>query len=213
MSKKSNHKYLSKVRQTGPMSILKYPGLLWPDRFETKMRYQVTFQLTGASGATVTRIFRLNSLYDPDYTGVGVTAYGLSQLSALYSKYLVTRTHVKMDVNNANTTLTNFGWTATDAVTGPATPTLCAAQRYGGYVIISPNSAQGRRLIQTDVVGSAIHGQKNLDSDSQQYATVSSNPSDVSWLYVLAQAADGTTCNLYLDLELIFTCAFKEATF
>lgn len=38
--------------------------------------------------------FRLNSIYDPDYTGVGTTANGYTALSALFSLFRVARVRV-----------------------------------------------------------------------------------------------------------------------
>ncbi len=64
------------------------------DPFPTQLRRQFTYctivTLTSGNGLLGTQqAFRLNSLYDPDYTGAGHQPYGFDQMSGLYSKYRV----------------------------------------------------------------------------------------------------------------------------
>lgn len=51
--------------------------------------------------ATVTsRLFRLNSLYDPDLSGLGTQPVGYDQWAAFYNKYRVVSTEVEIRVEN-----------------------------------------------------------------------------------------------------------------
>lgn len=56
-------------------------------------RYAGTFTLTtGGAGVMGTQqAFRLNNLYDPDYTGSGHQPYGFDQIYPLYQKYQVNK--------------------------------------------------------------------------------------------------------------------------
>lgn len=58
----------------------------------TTLKYSQTDTYTaGASGITgVEQAFRLNSMFDPDFTGAGHQPYGYDQLALLYKKYKVT---------------------------------------------------------------------------------------------------------------------------
>lgn len=47
--------------------------------------------LESAAGVGTTYFYRMNSPYDPDFTGVGASAIGLSFWSQVYSNYRVTR--------------------------------------------------------------------------------------------------------------------------
>lgn len=64
-----------------------------PQRFLTKMVYadQYTLNTPGnfTSNFGTEQAFRLNSMYDPDFTGGGHQAYGWDQIAAMYNKYLV----------------------------------------------------------------------------------------------------------------------------
>ncbi len=63
----------------------------FPPKYRCALRYaQTKTYTTGASGVSGTEnAFSLNSLYDPDITGVGHQPYGFDQVASLYSKYLV----------------------------------------------------------------------------------------------------------------------------
>lgn len=55
-------------------------------------------------GAATVYQFRLNSLFDPDLTGVGTQPVGFDQYAALYEKYRVYEASYKLMVNNSNGT-------------------------------------------------------------------------------------------------------------
>lgn len=63
-----------------------------------KFRYTSTNIITtGTAGVCGTeQIFRLNSLYDPDYTNVGRQPYAFDQLMQLYRKYIVHGVHINI---------------------------------------------------------------------------------------------------------------------
>jgi len=68
----------------------------FPIRWNRTLRYSQLLTLTaGASGLFGTeQIFRLNSLFDPDLTGVGHQPYGYDSLAALYYRYKVNAVRV-----------------------------------------------------------------------------------------------------------------------
>ncbi len=71
----------------GISSTTKHYGV--PGVFTTRLRYVDNYSST-LSGATPTRYsFRLNSLFDPDYTGGGHQPMYRDQLIALYTNYTV----------------------------------------------------------------------------------------------------------------------------
>lgn len=68
---------LSSLKSLGPV----------PARFITKHKYSTTMVLS--SGNSYSWLFNLNSLYDPDRTGVGHQPYGYDQFATLYNRYRV----------------------------------------------------------------------------------------------------------------------------
>ncbi len=76
-------------------------GLLqvFPPRLKTVLSYVDQFTFTGATLSAVfgnENSFRLNSLYDPDYTGTGHQPYGYDQITPFYSRYMVDEVNVRI---------------------------------------------------------------------------------------------------------------------
>jgi len=59
------------------------------DSLTTRLRYVESYTLTSNSGAAAKQVMRMNSLFDPDFTGTGHQPYYFDQLSALYKRYVV----------------------------------------------------------------------------------------------------------------------------
>lgn len=64
-------------------------ALGFPDRYLTKMEYRMNKVVGNNPPYTNTWDWRLNSIYDPDYTGTGHQPMWYDQFSALYRKYRV----------------------------------------------------------------------------------------------------------------------------
>lgn len=88
-----------------------------PDRLVLKMKYVDNFQLIGAGGAS--RVFRLNSIYDPDTSVVnGHQPLGYDQWNTFYQKYRVFKAIVTLKAINAGVDTTasqQFGMCAITA--------------------------------------------------------------------------------------------------
>lgn len=71
-------KYTAVIRQTGR-----------PQRMVAKLCYYTSGQLYNASGLFQTQLMNLNSLYDPDRSGVGHQPLGRDQWATWYNRYRV----------------------------------------------------------------------------------------------------------------------------
>jgi len=61
----------------------------FPTTIRTTLKYCDVITLTSTAGAVSQYAFRLNSAYDPDYTGGGHQPYFYDQFAAIYRKYTV----------------------------------------------------------------------------------------------------------------------------
>lgn len=59
------------------------------------LKYVQAVQLDSASGALSYQYFRANSIYDPDYTGVGHQPLGYDQWAVFYKYYTVTSSYMR----------------------------------------------------------------------------------------------------------------------
>lgn len=77
------------VKKSGRITGLSRQDFGFPDRLKTKLNYCDVVQLTATAGSPGIWQFRLNSCYDPDYTGTGHKPKWFDQLSAVYWYYKV----------------------------------------------------------------------------------------------------------------------------
>lgn len=70
------------------------------DQFTTDMPYGAAFAINVAASSAAYYSWRGNSVYDPDYTGVGYTAFHYSKISLLYNRYRVLSSQVELAVMN-----------------------------------------------------------------------------------------------------------------
>ena len=64
-------------------------GSLVAPRLRCRLRYSTNLAIVTGVLGTATNIFNLNSLYDPDRTGVGHQPRGFDQIKTLYNRYRV----------------------------------------------------------------------------------------------------------------------------
>lgn len=72
------------VRTNVPRGIFGFP-----EEYKTHLRYVDVFTLTSSSNAIARQVMRLNSLQDPDSTGVGHQPMYHDQFSSVYKRYTV----------------------------------------------------------------------------------------------------------------------------
>lgn len=87
-----------RFKQMSPYTIKPEP---FPRVLYTRCKYADNGQFTGSlQNYSYGKTYRLNSIWDPDFTGSGKTVTGHSQLSAIYNKYLVTGAKIYVSFNN-----------------------------------------------------------------------------------------------------------------
>jgi len=82
----------------------------FPNSKTVALRYVDTISLNGGAGSSAVQVFRVNNIFDPDYTGTGHQPMYRDNYAALYSKYRVnyaTITMVALDTHMTNTTIGN----------------------------------------------------------------------------------------------------------
>lgn len=78
-----------------------YGAFLAP-RITTKLKYHDSFSINATSGIMNDYIYRLNSIFDPDYTGGGHQPLGRDNLANLYNRYRVDKVVATIVFNKAS---------------------------------------------------------------------------------------------------------------
>jgi hypothetical protein len=183
----------------------------FPDRYQCKLKYTTVNTLTG-TGTTGQKVFRLNSLFDPDLTGVGSQPMCFDQLAAVYQKYLVTAASWEVQYTNLNSTAAAVVTVPSDvSLSGSVFEALCEQKRAKNSVLAINSGGISSVTHRGFIKMSDLHGQPQLDSDDTQYALVSTNPSDVAFLTLEgSDFTTATTIAVGYRIKIIFYCVFKE---
>jgi len=80
------------------MPLTALPGPAVTRRFLAFANLRTLAESGAATGAYY--VFRINSIYDPDFTGTGSSAVGYTALSAFYNRYRVMRVRVKLRISS-----------------------------------------------------------------------------------------------------------------
>lgn len=75
-----------------------------PDELFVELVYADTKVLTSSAGLPTSNVYRLNSLFDPDFTGTGNQPVGFDNYALLYGRYCVYEAMVECRVVNGNAT-------------------------------------------------------------------------------------------------------------
>jgi len=147
-------------------------------------------QLVSGTGLTAKQQFRLNSAFDPDYTGSGTQPYGFDQWSVLYNHYVVEKAAVTCLVEGYNSAPVIAGLYTSDdqTILGDAADTVAAGGSYG----LVHNGSQPTRL-ELDFDTSKFFDRRNVATDSELRANVGSNPSEVAFCTLFVQDIARTT--------------------
>lgn len=195
MNKKSNknNKRASAKRQDSVGAAVTIPygpaAAAFPVSLRTQLRYAaVGTMVAAAAGTTAYQTYRMNSLYDPDHTGVGSQPAGFAAAATLYNKYRVVGLHVKISVGNDSGGTVNVVIFQSPSATIPSSFVSCSQQPYGERYLLAdqsggPNVLQyQKKLTPWSVLG--VTKSRYLNDD-QFAAAVTTNPTAVSYLNIV----------------------------
>lgn len=90
-----------KMRAKGSTTLVNNSVQPIPTRYIARHKYADTFQITAAGGGVYR--FNLNSLFDPNRSGIGHQPYGRDQLAALFNRYRVFGCSYSLSFYNSST--------------------------------------------------------------------------------------------------------------
>lgn len=190
----------------GPYRLLNRGPSVVPDIYSTKMHFG---QVNSNVAATLSQTYRANSLYDPDYTGVGVQPKGFDQLAALYGSYRVRACKLEVDAfNNKNTPLIVGIYASMDpAITVNADDLIC--EPYVKHKVLAPvGSGTANAKMSLYMSTSRLTGDKV--TDDQYESAISTNPATPWYWHVVGLDATGSSVNVQYSAKLTFYVDFFD---
>lgn len=174
----------------------------------TRLRYS---EFTVSSASVLHNVtFRLNSLFDPNYTSTGHQPMGFDQLAALYNRYRVDKCTVEVFATCA---------------AGTGEITLLPSNDL--FTLVSTNDVKEQPLAQCfQVAGGSrttyrkfvfypytIMGvtKENYASDDRHSAQVTANPTEFCGLHCVATLADSSlSTNMQINWKITYDCTFFD---
>lgn len=178
----------------------------------TKLVYTDTVLLTSTGGVAFnTYTFRANSVNDPDWTGGGHQPTRYDQLAAIYARYEVLKSNIRVqfttgDVSTTSTTVATGPWHVGVTCSGSATPAGTGTDP--GYTLAeSPRSDHGALCTQM-VKTCNTYWDRSLNGvvkhDDSLTASVGNNPASegyyIVWGFNEGNVA-GTTVLAHVRIE------------
>lgn len=185
------------------------------NRTYVKMIYSEKFNLGGALlGAANVYQFRLNSIFDPNFTGGGHQPTGHDQYSVIYEEYCVTDVRYKVSFVNSSTGVaglcaiqTSDNFTTFTDITTLIEQGQCEWKQLG--VLNGSNSivSFNGQIDLSKVMGES----RSKYADGSNYnATFGNSPSDIAYLNVyLSEASTGTAPTTIIQIEMEMTVLLK----
>lgn len=170
-------------------------------RYICKMKYSDTFQLTAAGGSVYR--FNLNSIFDPNRSGVGHQPYGRDQFATLYNRYRVFK---------ATYTLTFFNSTnAVKVAVCPANIEMGAGTV--SEIIENPQSKWGvqmpggaQKIVKGVVNLAALTGRTSAQymADDRYQALMTESPLEALILNVFGQTIGDTAITIDCAINITY---------
>lgn len=173
---------------TGPSSSL-------PTTRVIGMRYQdeLTFSPSLISPLS-TYVYRANSIFDPDFTGVGHQPLGHDEWSKFYNKYVVlgSKITIRSQTNNAVNIPCIVGIQMSDASAVVAATSLALIEQGTAKWCFFSGTTNGRPAICSQKYSAKRwHNVKNAKDAYGLLADMGSNPTDQTYFIVFGSAYDG----------------------
>jgi hypothetical protein len=184
----------------------------FPAQKHVSMAYVSRHRLTTSTGSVSVQQFRLNSLFDPDFTSGGHQPMGFDQWAAFYNHYVVMKCSYEIefvDISNSVATQSTVAFHVSDDTVIPTD--LETLTELGSQTALA--SIYGPTVIcgSVDVAAFFRRPKNTLTLDSDLRSVVSASPSDIVIGSLVSQTnSQASSGSLDVIVKLVFTSVFME---
>lgn len=175
------------------------------------LKYSEVVSITCTSGAVGTYVFRLNSPYDPNFSGSGHQPYYFDEMTSLYTTYVVYGCSAEVEFSSGSTSAITCAMhpslnnsSATDAI-------LECEKPHAKCGVLTPNAGPLKLYSYYDI-GRVFGSSKNqILADIAWQGTSGAGPSTTAYLKISVRPVDNsTTSTIFLNVALKMYIAFKQ---
>jgi len=210
------------------MRYPKTPGLvcspvpLAPAATRTVLRYSARTTVNCNLGFLNSQVFSGNSVFDPDVTGTGNQPVGHDQWSALYTRYRVLASAVRVaactpaattnasSLINLVVTPMNLANALSNADAGAAQPYAKRAV-FNGFYPQGLSSSPAQIYHQMTTAQMQGHNAEAVIADDENSATTAANPAQMWYWHILVEPVDrATSTNVTLEITIDYLVDYYE---
>lgn len=178
-------------------------------RYITKMKYAEQVQVTGPGlGGLAAFRFNLNSIFDPNQTGIGHQPYGHDTMAGLYNRYRVIKcNYVISGIATGGTSGNQYSIIA--ALPSNETVNLggglAEAQEHPRCKFITQAPESGLKVLRGSVYLPSLVGRSKAQymADDRYQATYGSSPNELAILNVYAGVLNGSAETTSMQLNVV----------
>ena len=207
--RKRRKRYRKRMTRIGVMSI-KNPSTL-PDSTRVKLVYNEVITMTNVSGVG-NYIFRLNSLFDPNFTGVGHQCLGYDQWIQFYNSYEVHASSIKIRCIAKDTNPVQLVCYPAIDSTPLSQLSTAREQPYAKHTWVTSTTASVFNGIKNYISVKKLEGRQVLSNN--YIATTSSNPANTRYWVLKCESQNQTDISdIYFDIRITYYCRlFRRLT-
>lgn len=185
-----------------------------------KLRYVDQFNLDGPTGVNSVRVFRANSIFDPDYTGTGHQPLGRDQWSVFYDHYCVLGAKITAKFvstgSTASTDACMVGILLKDNSTTIVSPTTIMEQTNSGYAVLTNSNASQTKTIRKGYSARKFFNLKDVkDNRALVGAQFGSTPPEDAYFHVyqtpLSPSDDARPIRVIVTIEYIVNLSERKS--
>lgn len=173
-------------------------------------------------GGVARQQFRINSIYDPDYSGVGTQPLGRDLLAGMYNYYRVLKTVYKCEfaanTRRSEDNVWNTPWVigdlvGTNSISYPSDTHVFGQMKRGRSFLAPADGSVTRweRTIYPGKLDETIDSGGSTNEDLQSIWTpMGSNPAEEQYYMISAEVSDAETARCSMLVHVTFTVQFRQ---
>lgn len=194
-----------------------YKGHPFGKKFYTKLRYSESHTIPAATTANFASSYkmRLNSLFDPNYTGAGHQPRGFDQLMTIYEKYTVVGAKITVCYITTSTNPSVVGLRTVDGnETSIADKKVAMENGDSSWKYISRFDQDNKAILSRNVNIKKFFNQKNIVGTEKFTLDANENPAlddaVIGEMWVAPIKSTAQHGETLLDINIEYTCVFTE---
>lgn len=176
-------------------------------RYITKMKYSDVFTLSSTNGWSY--YMNLNSIFDPNRTGVGHQPYGYDQLAPLYNRYRVIATSYNVTGYSGGSVIRFGCLPLNETISFTSMSYICENPR-AKWTLQIPNG--DLKMVSGKVYIPSLVGRNKAQymADDRYQAQINADPGELALLGIFGSANDDMTTTITCQITMEYTVEFFD---